>query len=643
MKYTIFKIEDLDCKKSFISAYRGDRDIKDVRIQNKQIVNNIGKNIKKELLIIVNNKEEAENYLKNINDTSIEVLRIDKRILVKDKDGKLLKVYKDNPKYISGELISINKNKVSCKDENGNNLYIDKDIFLSNKYKGVMKGRVTVKDKDGNTFSVNKNDPRYLNGDVIFISKNRKFKKQKQKRGFKQNNYNNLRQKNIIKRNRIKYPNFKYDIKTINGKYFIENFCEHGNLIIEKNKFKNIYNINQEKLYCDKCKKISLNNKKFDDDEITDLRNKFIENSKKDKANLLYKKHYLYNYFPYTWKIISEISEKFNIAWIEACYFFKHNLNNIPICNYKNCNENVKFSTTAQHYNSFCEKHSNNNYSLNQKEIYDFITKHYNGKIFQNLRNLIKGELDIYIPEKNLAIEFNGVYWHSDQFKEKNYHFNKWKQCKDKEITLLTIWEDNWTGKQEIVKSIIKNKLGIIKNKINARDCKIVKISYNETKEFLNNNHLQGWAPSKINLGLFYNNKLVSLMTFGNRRRITQNKSKEGYYELIRFCNKTNINIRGAASKIFSYFIKEYKPKEIISYASCDISNGHLYETLGFKFIKHTGLNYWWVKNGVKYHRSNFMKHTLNGNKNLTENEIMRSNNYLKIYGCGNLKYEIVF
>jgi hypothetical protein len=117
----------------------------------------------------------------------------------------------------------------------------------------------------------------------------------------------------------------------------------------------------------------------------------------------------------------------------------------------------------------------------------------------------------------------------------------------------------------------------------------------------------------------------------------------ENEYELLRFCSKLNYQVNGAASKLFTYFIKNFKPYLIISYASCDISDGNLYETLGFKFINHTGLNYWWAKNGVKYHRSNFMKHKLikNGeDKNKTEDEIMKQNGYVKLWGTGNLKYE---
>jgi GR25 family glycosyltransferase involved in LPS biosynthesis len=239
-------------------------------------------------------------------------------------------------------------------------------------------------------------------------------------------------------------------------------------------------------------------------------------------------------------------------------------------------------------------------------------------------------ELDIYIPEMNLAIEFNGLYWHSELFKDKNYHYNKWKLCQDNTIRLVTICEDDWNLKQDIVKSIIKNKLGVNQNKIYARKCQIKEIK--STKEFLDNNHLQGWCQSSVNLGLFYNNELVSLMTFGKKRMIMKGKSQENEYELLRFCNKLDTSVVGGASKLFKYFIDNYKPEQVISYANLDISNGNLYDKLGFKLEKYTGINYWWAKDGVKYHRSNFMKH-----KNVDPDK----EGYYKIYGTGNLKYKI--
>jgi hypothetical protein len=121
-----------------------------------------------------------------------------------------------------------------------------------------------------------------------------------------------------------------------------------------------------------------------------------------------------------------------------------------------------------------------------------------------------------------------------------------------------------------------------------------------------------------------------------------KSKSQENEYELLRFCNKLNTSVIGGASKLFSYFIEQYKPEIIVSYANLDISNGNLYEILGFLKQQTININYWWVKNGKRYHRSNFMKHKLvkeGADPNKTEKEIMLERKYVKLWGTGNLKY----
>ena len=226
------------------------------------------------------------------------------------------------------------------------------------------------------------------------------------------------------------------------------------------------------------------------------------------------------------------------------------------------------------------------------------------------------------IYNKGLAIEFNGLYWHSDEFKDKNYHYDKLKMCQNKGIKLLNIWEDDWNFRQEIVKSIINKKLELISNKINAKECIIKEIDNKTSNLFLNNNHLQGTCSSSIKLGLYYKDELVSLMAF--KRKIS-NKTQ---FELLRCCSKLNTNVIGGASKLFSYFINNYTYDKIISYVNCDISDGSLYKILGFKEIGHTGINYWWSDNINKF--------------NETEDQIMKGNNFKKIYGTGNIRFEYI-
>ena len=272
----------------------------------------------------------------------------------------------------------------------------------------------------------------------------------------------------------------------------------------------------------------------------------------------------------------------------------------------------------------------------------------YNIKYINNDKTILlnKKELDIYIPSCNLAIECNGVFWHSTYRKDPKYHNLKYKECSNKGIQLLTIWEDWILRKPEIVKSIILSKLGIYKEKIYARKCTIKEVDTKICRDFLNENHIQGNSSSSKKIGLFYEGSLVSLMTFGKRKTIMGNKrySAEDEWELIRFCNKLDIQVIGGASKLLNYFIKNYNPKNIISFSSNDISNGRLYETLGFNHESSSDSSYWYIDQEYnRYHRFTFSKQSLKRKgydiSNKTESELMQELGYFKIYDTGQNKY----
>ncbi len=291
-----------------------------------------------------------------------------------------------------------------------------------------------------------------------------------------------------------------------------------------------------------------------------------------------------------------------------------------------------------------CPKCNNNGVSKMEKEIVECI-KGLGLGVEENNTTVLGGkELDIYIPEKQIAIEFNGLYWHSDLFKEDKYHLKKLEECEAKGIKLIQIFEDEWLNKQEIVKSRLRNILGKIENKIYARNCVVKELDSKTVTKFLNENHLQGSVGSKIKLGLFYNEELVSIMTFGNLRKNLGQKSKDDTFELLRFCNKLNVNIIGGASKLFKYFTSNYSCVSVISYADRRWGNGELYNTLGFKYIHNSQPNYFYVKNGevkrearFKYRKDILVSEGFDKNK--TEKQIMIDRNYFRIYDCGAMKF----
>jgi hypothetical protein len=276
-------------------------------------------------------------------------------------------------------------------------------------------------------------------------------------------------------------------------------------------------------------------------------------------------------------------------------------------------------------------------------EIREFIKSIYNGDIIYNNRDIIGSEIDIFIPEFNLGIEYNGLYWHSEINKRKSYHYDKYKLSLDRKISLIQIWEDEWKNKQEIVKSRIRNLLKLSENRIYARNCIIKEISFNEANLFLIDNHLQGTIKSSINIGLYYKNELVSLMTFGKPRGNMSSRDKNFVtYELYRFCNKLNTNVIGSGSKLFKFFVESYKHVEFVYSFSANEWVGSFYTKIGMQFKSESKVSYWYLKNHKRVSRHNFNKAKLvkmGFDKNKSEREILNDLKIYRIYGSGNKKF----
>jgi len=289
----------------------------------------------------------------------------------------------------------------------------------------------------------------------------------------------------------------------------------------------------------------------------------------------------------------------------------------------------------------FCNKL---NEPIEEKNIFEFMGN-LNIDIIRNTKDIISPyELDIYIPKLKIAFEYNGLHWHNELHKDSHYHLSKTELCEKNGIQLIHIWEDDWLYKQDIVKSMILNKIGKTSERIYGRKTEIKEIHDNNIiRDFLNKNHIQGFVGSKYKIGLYYNNELVSMMTFGKRRiALGKKKTMNNEYELIRFCNKLDTVVIGGASKLFKYFINKYQPIEITTYADRSHSQGNMYEKLGFKLVSVTKPNYYYIIDKNRYYRFNFRKDKLvkeGFDKNKSEHEIMLNRNIYRIYDSGNLKY----
>jgi hypothetical protein len=281
--------------------------------------------------------------------------------------------------------------------------------------------------------------------------------------------------------------------------------------------------------------------------------------------------------------------------------------------------------------------------SRGETELFEFITSIYQGKIERNNRKILQGkEVDIYLEEIKIAFEFNGIYYHSEIFQDKSKITFKKNKLKEMNINLITVWEDDWCYKKEIIKSRISALLGK-SEKIQARKCKIREISGKEERDFLNENHIQGYVPSSIKLGLFKDDKMVSMMSFGNYRSALGTKKRNDEFELLRFCNIKGKSVIGGASKIFSFFLKKYSPERVISYQNNSWNTGNLYEKLGFSELGLTKQNYFWCKGNLRHGRFGFRKDKLvkeGFDPVKTEDQIMTERGFYKIWDMGNIKWE---
>lgn len=289
-----------------------------------------------------------------------------------------------------------------------------------------------------------------------------------------------------------------------------------------------------------------------------------------------------------------------------------------------------KYKEEAKTYNSKYEA-----------EIHDWLSSIYSGKILVNKHGISKDDtkkqLDFYIPDKNLALEFNGDYVHSvNHGKDTNYHLNKTKLCSEQGIRLIHIFEYEWNVSKDICKSIISFALGTYETRVYARQCEVREVESKEARVFLEENHLQGFTPSSYRVGLYYNDELVQLLCFG------KNRFKKNEIELLRMCTKLNTQVIGGFSKLLNH--QPYYT--FVSYVDLSKFNADGYLSNGFEVIGQSSPNYKYIKGERVLNRLNAQKHKLpvllgdDFDASKTESENMRDAGWWQVYDCGNLKLE---
>jgi hypothetical protein len=268
-----------------------------------------------------------------------------------------------------------------------------------------------------------------------------------------------------------------------------------------------------------------------------------------------------------------------------------------------------------------------------EDEIAKFLEQN-NVSYQRNNRKLIAPQEVDFLIEDQLAIEFNGLYWHSEIAgkKPRLYHQQKMRACAAKNIRLITIWDDEWTEKSQVCQSVILSLLNKNK-KIPARKCTLYTVPNSEIKPFLNQNHLQGHSNASVNIVLKYQDQIVCAMTFAKSRY-----NKKTQWELLRAASLMGCSVQGGMSKLWSYFVQNQQPESVVSYCDRRWFTGELYQHLGFTQTV-TGLpTYWYTNYKQRFHRSGFTKKSLvsrGSDPCLSEWAIMQSAQWDRVWDCG--------
>jgi len=292
-------------------------------------------------------------------------------------------------------------------------------------------------------------------------------------------------------------------------------------------------------------------------------------------------------------------------------------------------------------YSMECPKCNRHGTSI-ERFIHNYLHKRKISYSIRNRKIIENKELDIYIPEKKIAIECNGLYWHSEKNKPKKYHLEKTENCEKIGIRLLQIFSDEIQFKPKATINRLNNIFNLNKIKIDSEKCELREVDHGLTEKFLLKYHLEGPDKPTYRYGLYYKNRLISIMTF-------EKCKTDGVYIYSRYCSINGVEVINGDNKIMEHFKNQIKPQKIIARVCRRWNNGNHYEKLGFVFSNKVDPNYWYTDNKFiqRFHRYCFAKQLLhkklkNFDPTLSEKQNMENHGYHRIYDCGSLKYELI-
>lgn len=279
--------------------------------------------------------------------------------------------------------------------------------------------------------------------------------------------------------------------------------------------------------------------------------------------------------------------------------------------------------------------------SRGENEVRDWI-KSLDAKAVKTKKEIYPLELDIFIQADKIAIEYCGLYWHSDEHKPKSYHKEKMVKCKEKNIRLITLYEDEWVNRQAQVKNYLLSLLGKNTIKIAARKCQVNLVPKAEAKEFLSESHIQGSTAFEVAIGLYHNQELVGLITGSKHHRNT------GKNELVlsRLVFKSKATVQGGPSRLLAQ-LKTYAANKgyesIVSWSDNRWSEGNVYSKIGFSLDGELPPDYEYLVNRKRVSKQSCKKAILlaRGGVGKTESELAASLGYTRIWDCGKKRWRL--
>lgn len=243
--------------------------------------------------------------------------------------------------------------------------------------------------------------------------------------------------------------------------------------------------------------------------------------------------------------------------------------------------------------------------------------------------------LDIFLPDLNIAIEYNGLVWHTEENRGKYYHYDKYRKCQEIGVNLLYVWEDDWLFNRQVTESLLKVKLGVGDSlKINARDCVVSEVNTDIAREFLNSNHIQGFVSGEAYLSLQINGNTCALMVIDG--------IEDAIY-IKRYA--TSCSVRGGFSKLLKYAERTYSFSHFYTFSDNGISQGDLYSRNGFNVERYLEPDYSYLIHGKRVHKFNYRKDRFRSDENLifqeglTERELADINGISRIWDAGKIKW----